>query len=191
MDLGAEPRALAVAAGMVRVFVARRRLDGTPGRRVYLGTVAPGGVLPSLLTHVQGADTTLVAVPDGRAKVVTAPARGPGVEEAIADGTDAFARVMLPIDARFATERESDPLRRLLEYASGLAAADAAAMADAARGRSQQSAALRDRYARMLGSVFADHNEVLSIDPHVDPLLRACRHVAVAVGVDLVELFFY
>jgi NHLM bacteriocin system ABC transporter ATP-binding protein len=188
MDLGSEPRALAVAAGMVSVFVARRRPDGTPGRRVYLGTVAPGGVLPSLLTHLQGADTTLVAVPDGRAKVVTAPARGPGVEEAITDGTDAFARVMLPIDARFASERDSDPLRRLLEYASEIAAADAAAMADAARGRSQQSAALRDRYARMLGSVFADHNEVLSIDPHVHPLLRACRHVAVEAGVPLASI---
>ena len=40
----------------------------------------------------------------------------------------------------------------------------------------------------MLGSVFADHNEVLSIDPHVDPLLRACRHVAVAVGVPLASI---
>ena len=126
LDLGAEPRALAVAAGMMSVFVARRRLDGTPGRRVYLGTVAPGGVLPSLLTHLQGADITLVAVPDGRAKVVTAPARGSGVEEAIADGTDAFARVMLPLDARRATELDSAPLRKLLEYASQIAAADAA-----------------------------------------------------------------
>ena len=33
MDLGSEPRALAVAAGMISVFVARRTPDGTPGRR--------------------------------------------------------------------------------------------------------------------------------------------------------------
>ncbi len=185
MDLGSEPHAIAVAAGMVSIFVARRRSDGTPGRRVYLGTVAPGGVLPSLVSQLQGAHATIVAVPDGRASVAAAPSHGRGVAEAIADGTDAFARVMLPIDARIATERESDPLSALLLRVMEIASADSVAMTTAAEGRSRQSSALRERYARMLSSFFSDQNEVLSIDPNVHPLLRACRHVAVESGVPL------
>lgn len=188
IDLSVEPRPLAVASGMISIFVAHRRPDGTPGRRIYLGTVAPGGIIPSLTAQLQGKHAAMVAVPDGRASVVAAPVHGAEVAEAIAEGTDAFARVMLPISARIGADHASEPLPTLLLHAMDIATADAAAMVTATEGRSRQAAVLRERYSRMLGSVFSDQNEVLSIDPNVDSLLRACRHVAVESGVPLAAI---
>ena len=48
IDLGTHGQWTAVLSGMVNVFAAGRHADGTVGRRIYLGTVVPGGALPPL-----------------------------------------------------------------------------------------------------------------------------------------------
>ena len=187
LDLGTERGAHAVASGTVNVFVAIRRTGGVPGRRLYLGTVAPGGLVPSLVAHLEGASFTLLAVADGRAEVLPEPAAGPRVADAVAEGTDAFARVMLPPDAR-ATADGAGPMAVLLARAAAMATADSEALARASHRRAGQSLALHGRFQRMLATVFAAQEELLNVDPTLPPMLRACRHVAVESGVPLLSI---
>jgi NHLM bacteriocin system ABC transporter ATP-binding protein len=184
LDLGAERGAHAVASGMLSVFVAVRRADGSAGRRLFLGTVAPGGLLPSLAGRLVGSSFTLVAVADGRASVLPEPAAGNGVAEAVAEGTESFARVMLPMEARVGVAG-TDPVAALLERAAAIAMVDTDSLAGASHRRAGQSAALHDRFQRMLATVFAAQEELLNVDPTLPPMLRACRHVAVESGVPL------
>ena len=184
VDLARSPAAFAVASGMVSVFAAHRRADGTAGRRIYLGTVAPGGVVPALGALLQDAPCTIVAVPDGRAVVVDAPADG-RCSECVADGTEAFARVMLPPDRRATAAPGEDPLALLVARAAELVRSDADAIAAAVAGRASQPGRTRQRIARIVASVFGADEEILNVDASLDPLLRACRHVAVAAGTPL------
>ncbi len=184
LDLGAERCAHAVAAGTLSVFVALRRPGGDAGRRIYLGTVAPGGLVPSLADELEGADFTLVAVADGRAQLLSAPAGGAGVDGAVAEGSDAFARVMLPPGER-AMADGTVPMAALLARAAAMARADAESLARASHRRAAQPRALHGRFQRMLATVFAAQEELLNVDPTLPPMLRACRHVAVESGVPL------
>lgn len=186
IDLGTERRAHAVADGMVSVFAAARRADGTPGRRVYLGTVAPGGLLPSLVQQAGVGPCTLVAVPDGRAVLVAEPPGVAVVADALREGTEAFARVMLPFGMR--GDASADPVTQLVAAASAMVAADAAAVADASSQRAVLPAAVASRFERMIGAMFLRQEEVLSVDPNLPPMLRACRHVAVESGVPLASI---
>ena len=184
LDLGIERGAHAVASGTVSVFVAIRRPGGGVGRRLYLGTVAPGGILPSLAVELEGASFTLLAVADGRAEVLLQPAAGTDLSVAVSEGTEAFARVMLPPDARAAAEGPGH-MDLLLARAAAMATADTEALARASHRRAGQSLALHERFQRMLATVFAAQEELLNVDPTLPPMLRACRHVAVESGVPL------
>ena len=184
VDLARSASAFAVATGMVSVFAARRREDGTPGRRIYLGTVAPGGVVPALGPLLADAPCTIVAVPDGKAVVVDAPAGG-RCAETVADGADGFARVMLPPDWRAAAAPGEEPVAMLVARAAELVRGDAESVAAAVAGRAAQPERTRQRVSRIVGSVFGAEEEILNVDPSLPPLLRACRHVAVAAGAPL------
>jgi ATP-binding cassette subfamily C protein len=184
LDLSRAVSAFAVASGMVSVFAARRRDDGTPGRRIYLGTVAPGGVVPALGSPLAEAACTIVAVPDGRAVVVDAPAGG-RCAETVAEGAEAFARVMLPPDWRASAAPGEDVVSLLVARAAELVRTDAAAVAAAVAGRASQPGRTRQRIARIVASVFGAEEEILNVDSALPPLLRACRHVAVAAGTPL------
>ena len=184
VDLSRAPAAFAIAGGMVSVFAARRGDGGAPGRRIYLGTVAPGGVVPALGALLADAPCTLVAVPDGRALVVDAPP-GERCAATVAEGTDAFARVMLPPDWRAAGAPGEEPVHLLVARAAELVRADAEAIAAAVAGRAAQPGRTRQRISRIVASVFGAEEEILNVDPSLSPLLRACRHVAVAAGTPL------
>lgn len=183
-DLSVAGAPFAVASGMVSVFAAARRADGTAGRRTYLGTVAPGGFVPNMHEALRGKDWTLVAVPAGRATVVDSPG-GPALGEAERDAADTFARVMLPPDWRASADGESPPMELLVARAGELVAEDARSMAVAAAERAAHPGKVAGRVLRVIGSVFGPVEEVLSVDPALPPFLRACRHVAVAAGVPL------
>jgi NHLM bacteriocin system ABC transporter ATP-binding protein len=187
VDLASPAPSFAVASGMVSVFAAVRRADGTPGRRTYLGTVAPGGLVPNMREALRGKDWTLVAVPAGRASVVDSPG-----SDAVAgeerDATDAFARVMLPPDWRASADPGSAPMDLLVLRAGELAGKDSEAIAAAATARAAHPQRTSERVSRVIGSVFGPVEEVLSVDPSLPPMLRACRHVAVSAGVPLVSI---
>ena len=125
---------------------------------------------------------TVVAVPDGRALLVSAPA---GVDATVEEGTEAFARVMLPMSARFADEGPAGAIDAFVGHVGATVAGDGAARLAASQGRQRNSAGIGARCAAILGAVFASQEEVLSFDPLLPPVLRACRHVAVASGVAL------
>jgi NHLM bacteriocin system ABC transporter ATP-binding protein len=184
VDLSSPGPSFAVASGMVSVFAAARRPDGGPGRRTYLGTVAPGGLVPNMEEALRDRPWTLVAVPAGRATVVDSPG-GAGVAEEERDAADAFARVMLPPDWRASADSSSLPMDLLIGRAGELVEQDSKAMASAASSRAEQPRRSSERVMRVIGSVFGPVEEVLSVDPSLPPLLRACRHVAVAAGVPL------
>jgi ATP-binding cassette subfamily C protein len=188
-DLSEPGEAFAVAAGMVSIFAAARRPDGTPGRRTYLGTVAPGGFVPNMHGAFHGKPCTVVAVPSGRTTVVDSPGVA-ATAESETEATDVFARVMLPPDSRAAarTETETDPVILFVARVEELVAADVEAMSAAASARAGQPGRVRDRVLRVVGSVFGPVEEVLSVDPSLPPLLRACRHVAVEAGVPLASI---
>lgn len=187
-DLSRVPAPFAVASGMVSVFVALRRPDGTPGRRCYLGTVAPGGVVPSLAAELGGQPFTIVAVPDGRALVVDAPAGDAASAEAAAEGRFTFARAMIPAEARIAAGSEQEAMSALLTRAAELVAQDGAATSAAVAARSAAPARAEERRLRVVGSVFGTQEELLNVDASLPPLLRACRHVAVVAGVPLAAI---
>ena len=182
LDLGVPRAAFAVASGMVSVFAAARREDGTPGRRCYLGTVAPGGMVPALDGRLEGRACTLVAVPSGRATIVEAPAALASSAQ-VSEATDSFARVMLPPDWR--GDVEGDPVDLLVGCAERLVADDSKGIAAAAASRAAQPERTRERVRRIVGSIFGAEEELLNVDPALPPLLRACRHVAVSAGVPL------
>ena len=188
VDLSLAQPAFAVASGMVSVFVARRRADGTAGRRAYLGTVAPGGVVPMLTAELAGSPFTVVAVPDGRALVVDAPAGVPACDEAVVEGRFTFARAMIPAEARVSASTESEAMAALIARAAELAALDEASVAAAVSARSGAPARAQARSLRVIGSVFGLQDELLNVDPSLPPLLRACRHVAVEAGVPLAAI---
>ena len=183
VDLSVADAPFAVAAGMVSVFAAARREDGTPGRRSYLGTVAPGGLVPVLADRLAGRGCTLVAVPAGKATVVDAPAALAG-SAGVAEAGESFARVMLPPDWRGGAEG-ADAIARLLDCAEQLVGSDAKGLGGAAAARAAQPARTQDRVRRIVGSIFGAEEELLNVDPGLPPLLRACRHVAVSAGVPL------
>jgi ATP-binding cassette subfamily C protein len=182
-DLGAQGSPFAVVSGMVSVFAAARREDGTPGRRCYLGTVAPGGLVPALGGRLEGRACTIVAVPAGKGSIVDAPeslAGSPHVSEA----AESFARVMLPPDWR-GGGADGDAVELLLDCAEQLVAADAKGIGTATATRAVQPGRTQDRVRRVVGSIFGAEEELLNVDPALPPLLRACRHVAVSAGVPL------
>lgn len=185
LDLSRAPAALAVASGMVSVFVARRRADGSPGRRCYLGTVAPGGILPTLAPELGGTPFTIVAVPDGRAQVVEAPAGVAACDDAVAEGRFTFARAMIPAEARVAAGSEPEAMAALIARAAELASQDEGSVAAVHAARSAAPARAEERRLRVVGSVFGTQEELLNVDASLPPLLRACRHVAVVAGVPL------
>jgi ATP-binding cassette subfamily C protein len=186
LDLGTAAAGWAVAQGMVNVFAAPVRADGSAGRRIYLGTVAPGGFIPAMAPQLAGTGATAIAVPDGRATVVPAPGdlSGNAVEEVEA-ASRAFARVMLPPDARASDAAATDALLALAFRIGALVTDDGHAVADAVTHRSGQPEAGRRAFRQMLGAIFAGRDEVLNVSPALPVTLRACRHVAVAAGVPL------
>lgn len=186
LDLGTAAAGWAVAHGMVNVFAAPVRTDGSAGRRIYLGTVAPGGFIPTLAPQLAGTGATAIAVPDGRATVVPAPETlSDAVAEEVEAASRAFARVMLPPDARASDAAATDALLSLAFRIGALVADDGHAVADAVTHRAGQPEAGRRAFRQMLGAIFAGRDEVLNVSPSLPVMLRACRHVAVAAGVPL------
>jgi ATP-binding cassette subfamily C protein len=184
LDLGASDRGWAVADGVINVFVAPRRADGSVGRRTHLGTVAPGAFLPGLEGVLAGRPITLVAVPDGPASVVREPLAGIESGERM-EARLAFARVMLPFAARADAVPAEDALEVLVERAAEAVAHDEQAIVRAAGMRAGRPESSRTGFSQMLGAIFAGRDEVLSVSASLPSLLRACRHVAVASGVPL------
>jgi NHLM bacteriocin system ABC transporter ATP-binding protein len=188
LDLGREHRAHAVASGMVNVFAAQRGDDGRPGRRVFLGTVTAGGLLPGLAARLSDGPVTMVAVPEGRAALVEDPRATDAAADAdVAEATEAFARVMLPFDARAAL-LDDGALDALFSRAAELVAVDRQESHHAAMERARQPEAQRSAFGLMLGSMFGGRDEVLNVSPALPPMLRACRHVAVAAGMPLASI---
>ena len=189
LDLGEAAAGWAVAEGMVNVFAAPRRAGGGAGRRIYLGTVAPGGFIPSMSAQLAGTGATVVAVPDGRALIVPAPgALGAPLADDVMAASSAFARVMLPPDARMAGISADDALLALAMRVGALVADDGQSVAEAVTQRSGQPDASRRAFRQMLGATFAGRDEVLNVSPALPVMLRACRHVAVAAGVPLTAI---
>jgi ATP-binding cassette subfamily C protein len=187
VDLGTHGQWTAVLSGMVNVFAAGRHADGTVGRRIYLGTVTPGGALPPLDETLAGVEATIVAIPDGPAELIQGPVQGGDV--AVLDGAAlTFARVMLPAGARSSQGGLREALDALRTHVRALLAEDRDAIAAGIRGRSGQLGHAAARYRRLLATIFAGQTELYNIDPSVDPLLRACRHAAAAVGVPLTRI---
>jgi NHLM bacteriocin system ABC transporter ATP-binding protein len=184
LDLGRATRGWAVASGTLNVFAAPRRADGSVGRRTHLGTVASGGFLPGLKDALNGAPVTLVAVPDGSAAVVREPVSGIDGGD-VADARSAFARVMLPFVARADADAQEDPVASLVACALDAVARDEESFARAAGRRAGRPESSRAGFVEMLAGIFPGRDEVLSVSAALPPILRACRHVAVASGVPL------
>jgi ATP-binding cassette subfamily C protein len=183
-DLSSGDGSFALASGMVSVFAASRREDGGPGRRIYLGTVAPGGFVPDLSAVLGGRPVTLVAVPSGKATVVDAPDGFAGSDAGV-EAVRTFCRVMLPPDWRAGDAGEGEPAEVLARCAEELVDADARTLAAGVATRAAQPLRTRERVTRVIGSIFGPEEELLNVDPGLPPLLRACRHVAVSAGVPL------
>jgi NHLM bacteriocin system ABC transporter ATP-binding protein len=184
LDLGASEAGWAVAQGMVNVFAAPVREGGEAGRRIYLGTVAPGGFIPPMGRFLAGTGATAVAVPDGRATVLPEPA-GAGADPEVQAAAEAFARVMLPPEVRAASAASGDALGALGIRIAALVSEDANSVSEAVAHRARQPEAGRGAFRQMLGAIFAGRDEVLNVSPSLPVMLRACRHVAVAAGVPL------
>ncbi len=187
IDLGTHGHWTAVLSGMVNVFAAARQADGSAGRRIYLGTVTAGGALPPLDRTLHGIDATIVAIPDGPAELLQGVPRG-GDTAALDEAALAFARVMLPAGARALQGGLAEALDALRTHVRAQLAEDRDTIAAGIRGRSGQLGHAAARYRRLLATIFAGQNELYNIDPGVDPLLRACRHAAAAVGVPLTRI---
>lgn len=163
IDMG--PGGLLVVEGTLNVFGV-----GPMGRRVRVGTAHGGALLRQGVAAVNQEDARLYAVPAGTATIISLSAR----QLAEVTRNEAISKCLVLGDEAF------DPTQ-----AQAMVREHASEMTSAAGARAAAARLAPSRLVSIVRGLFRAQDELLAVDPALPPMLRACRHVAVASGVQL------